>query len=57
MKEKKRNPFKLQEFRGINPKIVEKLKEFQIRTADQMLAAGNTKESRSELVQKTGIAE
>ena len=57
MKEKKRNPFKLQEFRGINPEIVEKLKAFQIRTADQMLTAGKTKESRSELAQKTGVAE
>ena len=57
MKEKKRNPFKLQAFRGINPEIVERLKAFQIRTADQMLAAGKTKESRSELAQKTGVAE
>ena len=57
MKEKKRNPFKLQEFRGINPEIVEKLKAIQIRTADQMLTAGKTKKSRSELAQKTGVAE
>ena len=57
MKGKKRNPFKLQEFRGINPEIVEKLKAIQVRTSDQMLAAGKTKESRSELAQKTGVAE
>jgi hypothetical protein len=54
---KKRNPFKLRDFRGIDPAVVETLATRRIRNADQMLVAGRTKEQRSALARETGIPE
>jgi hypothetical protein len=57
MTTKKRNPFKLREFRGVNPVHVEKLAAVGIKTAEQMLAAGQTAEKRAALAQDTGVPE
>jgi hypothetical protein len=54
---KKRNPFKLKGFRGVNPEYVERLATAGIKTAGQMLAAGQTAEKRAALAQDTGIPE
>lgn len=40
MPEKKRNPFKLREFRGVASAVIEKLAVLGIKTSEQMLAAG-----------------
>ena len=52
---KKRNPFRLKEFRGVNPEHVERLAAAGIKTAEQMLAAGQTAEKRAAMAQDTGI--
>jgi hypothetical protein len=57
MPPKKRNPFRLKEFRGVDPEYVERLAAAGIKTADQMLAAGQTAEKRAALAQGTGIPE
>jgi len=57
MPPKKRNPFRLREFRGVEPKYVEKLAAAGIKNAEQMLAAGQTAEKRAALAQDTGIPE
>lgn len=57
MKEKKRNPFKLKEFRGVNPEHIARLAALGIKTADQMLAAGRTNPQRAALAQEAGIPE
>jgi hypothetical protein len=57
MPPKKRNPFRLREFRGVEPEHVEKLAVAGIKNAEQMLAAGQTAEKRAALVQDTGIPE
>ncbi|MBN1976856.1 MAG: DUF4332 domain-containing protein [Anaerolineae bacterium] len=54
---KKRNPFKLKEFQGVNPEYVERLAAAGIKTAERMLAAGQTAEKRAALAQGTGIPE
>ena len=54
---KKRNPFKLKEFRGVDPNLVERLAAAGIKTSGQMLAAGQTAEKRAALAQDTGIPE
>jgi DUF1009 family protein len=54
---KKRNPFKLKEFRGVNSEYVEKLAAAGIKTAEQMLTAGQTAEKRTALARDTGIPE
>ena len=54
---KKRNPFKLSGFRGVNSEHVEKLAAVGIKTAEKMLAAGQTAEKRAALAQDTGIPE
>jgi len=48
-------PFLLQEFRGVNPEHIEKLRAVGIRTAEQMLAAGETAEKRATLAKEVGI--
>jgi hypothetical protein len=55
MSPKKRNPFRLREFRGVEPEYVEKLAAAGIKNAEQMLAAGQTAEKRAALAQDTGI--
>lgn len=57
MKGKKRNPFKLKEFRGVNPEYITRLAALGIKTTDQMLAAGSTGPQRAALAQKSGIPE
>jgi predicted RecB family nuclease len=57
MATKKRNPFKLSEFRGVEPEHVEKLAAAGIKTAEQMLAAGQAAEKRAALARDTGIPE
>lgn len=57
MTEKKRNPFKLREFRGVNPDHIKKLETAGIKNADQMLAAGSTQQQRAMLAKATGVPE
>ncbi|MBX3056393.1 MAG: DUF4332 domain-containing protein [Anaerolineae bacterium] len=57
MKEKKRNPFKLKEFRGVNPEYIARLAALGIKTSDQMLAAGRTGPQRAALANESGIPE
>lgn len=53
---KKRNPFKLNDFRGVDPAAVAALAARGIKNADQMLAAGRTRELRSTLARETGVS-
>lgn len=55
MPTKKQNPFKLRDFRGINPEYIQKLAEYGIKNAGQMLEAGFKKSQRSALAKKTAI--
>ena len=48
-------PFLLREFRGVNPEYIEKLRAAGIRTAAQMLAAGETAAKRAALAREVGI--
>jgi hypothetical protein len=57
MAEKRRNPFKLREFRGVEPEHVARLEALGIKSAEQMLAAGHTIQQRAELAAATGIPE
>ena len=57
MTEKKRNPFKLRDFRGIPPEVIGKLEARHIKNAEQLLIAGRTKEQRSVLAREAGISE
>lgn len=57
MKEKKRNPFKLKEFRGVNPGHIEILNGVGIKNAEQMLKVGRTRKQRATLAKETGIPE
>jgi predicted RecB family nuclease len=50
-----RNPFKLREFRGVNPAHIEHLEARGIKTAEQLLAAGGTRAQRAALSRDTGI--
>jgi len=52
-----RAPFPLREFRGVEPKHVERLEEIGIRNIDQMLAAGHTRPGREDLARRAGIPE
>lgn len=57
MKEKKRNPFKLKEFRNIDPEVIAMLELQGIKTSGQMLAACGSREQRKTLAQKTCLPE
>jgi hypothetical protein len=57
MTEKKRNPFKLKEFRGVDAGHIGKLSTLGIKNADQMLKSGQTKTQRTVLAKETGIPE
>jgi hypothetical protein len=57
MTEKKRNPFKLKEFRGVDDTHIAALEALRIKTAEQMLLMGRTREQRSDLAKQTGIPE
>ena len=53
----KRNPFKLRDFRGVDPTFIAKLESSHIKNAEQMLVEGCTKERRLSLAEQTGIPE
>lgn len=55
MAEKKHNPFKLRDFRGVEAAHIEKLAALGIKNAEQMLSAGRTKEQRAELAKRAGL--
>lgn len=57
MVEKRRNPFKLKDFRGIDPNIVSRLAAHSIKNTDQMLNAGRTPIQRVTLIKEVGISE
>ncbi len=57
MPEKKHNPFKLKDFWGVSPAVAERLAAQRIKTTDQMLAAGCSKEGRAALAKSTGLPE
>lgn len=57
MTDKKHNPFKLRDFRGIDPNVISNLESRHIKSAEQMLIAGRTREQRSALATETGIPE
>jgi len=54
---KKQNPFKLREFRGVNPETVEKLEQHGIKTAPAMLLAGASIAHRISLAEELSISE
>ncbi len=57
MTEKKRNPFKLRDFRGVQPRFIAALEAQHIKNADQLLSEGHTPEQRSSLAKTTSIPE
>jgi hypothetical protein len=57
MRGKKRNPFKLKDFRGVQAEHVARLAAAGIKNSDQMLKAGANRAQRAELAQKTGVPE
>lgn len=57
MAEKRRNPFKLREFREVNSEHISKLETFGIKTADQMRAAGSTRTQQEALAKEAGVPE
>jgi hypothetical protein len=54
-REKRRNPFKLREFRGVDPACLELLAAHGFKHAEQLLAAGRTRPQRSALAKETGV--
>ena len=54
---KKRNPFRLREFRGVNLEHIQMLEAKGIKNADQMLAAGSTRQQRRQLAEAAGVPE
>lgn len=57
MTAKKQNPFKLRAFRGVSLEYIEKLEARGIRTAEQLLRHGRTREQRAALATAAGIPE
>ncbi len=57
MTAKRQNPFRLREFRGVNPVHIERLETRGIKRAEQMLAAGRTKKQRVTLAKEAGVPE
>ncbi len=57
MTEKKRNLFKLRDFRGVQPQFIAALEARQIKNTDQLLRAGCTRPLRASLARSTGIPE
>ncbi|MGA2504597.1 MAG: DUF4332 domain-containing protein [Anaerolineales bacterium] len=57
MTRKKYNPFKLIDFRGVNPEHIERLAARGLKTTAQMLANGVTREQRAALAKETGVSE
>lgn len=50
-----RKPFKIKEFRGLDPAHVKKLEDVGIRDVVQMLEAGSTDKKRRDISKKTGV--
>jgi hypothetical protein len=48
-------PFKLKEFRGVNPKYVKKLEAIGISNIVEMIDAGRTPSERKKLAEKVGV--
>jgi len=48
---------RVEEIVGIGPTYAKKLKDARIKTTDELLGAGGTKQGRKELSEKTGISE
>jgi len=48
---------RVEEIEGIGPTYAKKLKDAMIKTTDELLGAGGTKQGRKELSEKTGISE
>lgn len=57
MTEKKRNPFRLREFRSVSPEVIAAIEVQHIKNTDQMLTRGCTREQRASLARATGISE
>jgi hypothetical protein len=55
LREKKHNPFKLRDFRGVKPEFIARLAVRNIKTTAQILATGATREKRALLAADTGI--
>lgn len=55
MSAKRVNPFKLKEFRGIEPEHLQRLEMLRIKTAEQVLKAGDTRKKRTALAKESGI--
>ena len=55
MRAKKRNPFKLRDFIGVDAEVIARLAACGIKTSDQMLAAGCTGKRRAALAVETGL--
>jgi hypothetical protein len=57
MKVSNHSPFKLRDFRGVDPAHVSKLEACGLKTAEQLLMAGSTPFARRQLTDETGIPE
>jgi predicted RecB family nuclease len=55
MPEKRKNPFKLRDFRGLDPAYVDALEDLGIKTAEKLLAVGATPAQRARLAQEASI--
>jgi len=49
--------YKIEDVEGIGPAYGEKLRSVGVKNTDELLSAGKTKKSRTDLAQKTGISE
>lgn len=57
MAEKKCNPFKLRDFRSVRAEFIAALEAQKIKSAEQLLRAGCTRQQRASLANVTGIPE
>ena len=55
MPAKKRNPFKLKDFRGVDQGVIANLVSLKIKNADQMLSASQTPQRRKALAKQARI--
>ncbi|MCB0083547.1 MAG: DUF4332 domain-containing protein [Caldilineaceae bacterium] len=57
MTPKRRTPFKLREFRGVDPEVVAQFEAYGIKTAEQLLMDGATRPQRAALAAATDVPE
>jgi hypothetical protein len=57
MKAKRHNPFRLHDFRGVDPTHVAKLEARGLKTSEQLLMVASTRDCRAQLAKETGIPE